>query len=71
MTPARNGLVPTDSDMLNWLESSRGLELFHNPTTWTRKDGTTFASKFTLSANGTRFAPAATLREAIAQAMSR
>lgn len=60
----------TDSDMLDWLDTAKGLELVSDGMEWTRPDGSKFVSRFLLSANGTRFAPYPTLRETIRAAMS-
>lgn len=56
-----------DAKRYRWLKSRNGLTLRSEkqPNTWTRMDGTKFSASRSLSADGTQYAPAATLDELI------
>lgn len=60
----------TDTQLLDWLESTAGLEIYQDGSEWTRPDGSKFIARFRLAANGTSFGPHPTLRETIIYAMS-
>ena len=60
---AERDAAQADAKRYRWLKSRNGLTLRSEkqPNTWTRMDGTQFNASHSLAADGTQYAPAATL----------